>query len=197
MTQANAKPLTFEAYLEYDDGSDIRYDLLSNGALIEVPNESVLNDYLARFLMLQLSAVVDLRLIIAHSLTMEVEPVGDNYRNRRPDLVVLRPEHLELDSIIRRTALPLGSPAPQMVVEIVSAGSESDDNTRRDYEWKRQQYESWGIPEYWIIDPERAKVTVLVLVDGVYQESVYTGDQWVLSTVFPELRLKASSLLTA
>lgn len=89
MAQAKARSLTFTDYMAYDDGSDTVYDLLSNGDLVAVPNESALNDYLARLLMLKLSAVVDLRLIIVHSLTMEVEPIGDNYKNRRPDLVVL------------------------------------------------------------------------------------------------------------
>lgn len=36
MTQAKLKPLTFADYLNYDDGSDVRYDLLSNGELIPI-----------------------------------------------------------------------------------------------------------------------------------------------------------------
>ena len=39
MTQAKAKllaPLTFAEYLEYDDGSDTRYDLLYTGLLIRI-----------------------------------------------------------------------------------------------------------------------------------------------------------------
>ncbi|MFQ4136748.1 Uma2 family endonuclease [Nodosilinea sp. PGN35] len=187
MAQTKAKCLTFDDYLVYDDGSDRRYDLLQNGDLVAVPNESALNDYLARWLMMKLSAVVDLRLIVAHSLTLEVEPVGDSYRNRRPDLVVLRPEHLQLKSILKQTALPLGSPAPQLIAEIVSPGDTASDNYRRDYEWKRQQYQTWNVPEYWIIDPVRSKLTVLVLVDGWYQKTVYTGQQLVVSTVFSEL----------
>lgn len=38
MTQAKAKSITIAEYLEYDDGSDVRYDLLSNGELVEVPS---------------------------------------------------------------------------------------------------------------------------------------------------------------
>ena len=195
MTQAQVRPITFQQYLEYDDGSDTRYDLLSDGELIAVPNESELNDYLARLLMVKLSAIVDLRLIITHSLTMEVEPVGDSYRNRRPDLVVLQPDHLNLDSIIKRTALPLGSPPPQLVVEIVSPGNPTDDNYRRDYEWKRQQYEAWSIPEYWILDVQRQKVTVLTLVNGQYQETVYTQESMIQSYILPNLVLMVSDLI--
>lgn len=145
--------------------------------------------------MVKLAAIVDLRLIITHSLTMEVEPVGDTYRNRRPDLAVLRPEHLTLDSIIKRTALPLGAPPPQLAVEIVSPGSNTDENYCRDYEWKRQQYQSWGIPEYWILDVQRQKVTVLILVEDQYQETVYSEKSLIQSDIFPELSLIASELL--
>ena len=197
MAQAKARSLTFTDYMAYDDGSDTVYDLLSNGDLVAVPNESALNDYLARLLMLKLSAVVDLRLIIVHSLTMEVEPVGDDYKNRRPDLVVLRPAHLELDSIIKRSALPLGSPAPQFVAEIVSPGSKTENNYLRDYEWKREQYQQWGISEYWIIDPSRLQVSVLLLRNGTYQKQVYTGSQGIESSSFPDLQLNAASILTA
>ena len=89
MAQAKARSLNFTDYMAYDDGSDTVYDLLSNGDLVAVPNESALNDYLARLLMLKLSAVVELRLIIGLSLTMVVEPIGDNHIYRRPDLGVL------------------------------------------------------------------------------------------------------------
>ncbi|ESA36689.1 hypothetical protein N836_06415 [Leptolyngbya sp. Heron Island J] len=46
MAQAKIKPLTFAEYLNNDDGSDIRYDLLSNGELMPLPNGSEENDYL-------------------------------------------------------------------------------------------------------------------------------------------------------
>ncbi len=60
---------------------------------------------------------------------------------------------------------------PLFVAETVSPGGENSSNYKRDYVWKRQQYEEWCIPEYWIVDRHRAKITVLVLVDGRYQES--------------------------
>ena len=198
MTQAKVKPLiplTFKQYLEYDDGSDIRYDLLANGELIAVPSEAEINYYLAMLLYGKLSAFVNFRLIMVHVLTMEVNPVGDNYKNRRPDVAVLRPEHLQLDSIINKTALCIGAPAPQFVAEIVSPGGISSDNYRRDYEWKRQQYQTWGIPEYWIIDPHRMQVTVLALVEEIYQATVYKDNQQIHSDTFPELNLTAQLLL--
>ncbi len=50
MTQAKVKPMTFDEYLNHNDGSDTRYDLLSNGELIEVPNEAWINNLLVKLL---------------------------------------------------------------------------------------------------------------------------------------------------
>ncbi|MEM1254675.1 MAG: Uma2 family endonuclease [Cyanobacteria bacterium P01_H01_bin.21] len=194
MAQAKLKPLTFAEYLNYDDSSDIRYDLLSNGEIIPLPNESEENDYLAMVLFMKLSALISFRLVKSHTLTMEVEPIGDRYKNRRPDLVVLKPEHLQLESIIKQNALPLGVIPPQFIAEVVSPGNESSDNYRRDYEWKRQQYERWGIPEYWIVDPTRSQVSVLTLVNGIYNDQCYSGDQVIASKTFPTLQLTPNSL---
>lgn len=43
------KPMTFEEYLNYDDGTDTRYELV-DGELIAMPTESDLNDQIASFL---------------------------------------------------------------------------------------------------------------------------------------------------
>lgn len=47
MTQAKPRFRTFEEYLNYDDGSDRRYELV-NGELIELPPESEPNNAIAR-----------------------------------------------------------------------------------------------------------------------------------------------------
>ncbi len=195
MTQAKAKPMTFTEYLDHDDGSDIRYDLLSNGELVEVPNEAWINNLLVKLLTAQIEAHVDATLIVAHVLTMQVNPIGDNRKSRHPDLVILRPDHLQLETLLNKTALVLGDPPPQLIAEVVSPGGPTSDNYRRDYEWKRQQYQDWGIPEYWIIDPHRAQVTVLILIDGTYQEKIYTDQQIINSAVFPDLAITAQTVL--
>jgi len=54
---------------------------------------------------------------------------------------------------------------PLLAVEILSP------STRRvDLLLKRDRYQAAGIPSYWIVDPEGPGVTVLELVDGIYQE---------------------------
>jgi Uma2 family endonuclease len=78
-----------------------------------------------------------------------------------------------------------------LVVEVVSPGKPGTDNYDRDYIPKRQEYATRGIPEYWIVDPDRAVVLVLTLTDGKYQEQAFTGSQPIGSPSFLNLNLTA------
>ncbi|NET57806.1 MAG: Uma2 family endonuclease [Symploca sp. SIO2E6] len=72
-----------------------------------------------------------------------------------------------------------------------------DENYRRDYVDKVHQYQKRGILEYWIIDSQAQLVTVLLLVNGVYQAREFTGSQQIVSRTFPELKLTAAQVLEA
>lgn len=90
----------------------------------------------------------------------------------------------------------LGHSVPLLVAEAVSSGGPASENYLRDYVWKRQQYQDWEIPEYWIIDPHREKVTVLTLVDDTYQETVFADEAVIRSEAFPELELRVDALIS-
>lgn len=51
-----------------------------------------------------------------------------------------------------------------LVVEVVSP-----DDPQRDLVTKRNEYAQAGIPEYWIVQPQREIITVLQLVEGHYR----------------------------
>lgn len=195
MTQAKAKPITFDDYLANDDGPDARCEL-SEGALVEVPPESDDNITLAMELYELLKTVVNRQLIRIHASTLEVPALaGIDKKNRYPDLMVLTPE---LASLLKgqSSAIRMDMPAPALVVECVSPyKSTTDDNYRRDYQDKRLQYEHRKVPEYWILDPIAQQVTVLVLIDNRYQKTVFKGEEWVISAAFPTLKVKAANLL--
>ena len=184
--------LTFEQYLEYDDGTDNRYEL-SNGELVKVPPESPETYGIARFLFVQLLSLVKLEQIFSHSLELQV--LGKT-QNRFPDLVVVGEVHLKLMN--KRITITLDMPPPPFVVEVVSPyRNQKDENYRRDYVDKRKQYEERGIPEYWIIDPQAQLVIVPVLVNGRYQATEFSGNQRIVSRTFPELKLTAAQVLQA
>ena len=83
---------------------------------------------------------------------------------------------------------------PTLVVEILSEG-----NRRLDETIKRQRYEHYGIPEYWIIDPELDLVKIYRLIDGRYgQATVLTleAQDKLTTPLLPALSLPLATLFT-
>ena len=79
---------------------------------------------------------------------------------------------------------------PLMAIEIVSPES-----VQRDYRYKRSEYAALEIPEYWIVDPDEQKITVLTFKVGLYDEIVFQGEQAISSGQFPELKLTVNQIL--
>jgi Uma2 family endonuclease len=88
-------------------------------------------------------------------------------------------------------------PPPRLLAEVVSPGNENSPNYKRDYQAKAQQYAEIGVPEYWLIDPDRAIVSVGILADAVYQFTQFTANQTILSPTFPSLTLTVEQVLNA
>ena len=182
--------LTFAEYLEYDDGTDKRYELV-NGELVEVPPESELNGWIAEWLRDEFVRFAKRRLVRVQAY--EIQVLG-NPQNRYPDLIVLREEHLKLTKKRQTITLEMGSPL--LVAEVFSPyKNKSDDNYRRDYVEKVEQYQARGIPEYWIIDPTGELVTVLVLQEGSYKKQEFRVNEEIVSETFPDLKLTAVEIL--
>lgn len=184
-----AKPMTLQDYLNYDDGTDTRYELV-NGELIAIPPESDLNNQIASFLFAYF-----LRIGIPYyrlSIGAQIAVSGARATARQPDLVVLSEEAAVALEGASRCVITHDMPPPLLVVEVVSPQQEN-----RDYRHKRTEYAGRRIPEYWIVDPLAQKVTVLEWVDGLYEEQVYQGERFILSPQFAALKLTAAMVLAA
>lgn len=193
-----AVPLaTFADYLAYRDTlpSEERYELI-HGALVPLPPESELNIWIADQLqfLLAIAQVVPRRLIKTHVCEVQVPVLAPgDAANRYPDLVVLRPEHLELTQ--RRLTITLEMPPPRLIVEVVSPGAA---NRERDYRYKRAQYAAIAVPEYWLVDPTAQTVTVLTLAAGTYPERAPLSlGESLTSVEFPTLQLAIAQLFQA
>ncbi|HEY9896739.1 MAG TPA: Uma2 family endonuclease [Candidatus Sericytochromatia bacterium] len=188
MTEAAiGQRLTFEEYLNYDDGTDTQYELVAE-ELIAMPPESRLNSQISFFLALELAKLIPSDRI-CHKDT-EIEVTGAQAQVRLPDLMVLS-EALAAILGNRRGTITREMPPPVLVVEVVSPGKA---NEERDYRYKRSEYAARGISEYWIVDPQQAKVTVLTLVAGLYEAEEYMGEA-IVKSQFEALTLTAEQVL--
>jgi Uma2 family endonuclease len=193
MSIAIDKPMTLEEYLDYDDGTDARYELV-DGALVNMGAESPLNINIAIFLIVCFAQFLPVNQI--HRGT-EIEVAGNKANTRYPDLMVLSAEGVAVLAGKKRSLITQNMPAPALVIEVVSSSDTDRASRERDYGDKRREYSQRGIPEYWIIDPLASVVLVLRLVEGRDEERKFEGGDGVMSSIFPQLGLSAAQILTA
>lgn len=187
ISQESSKKITFEDFLEFDDGTDFMYEL-ENGELIQMASESEINQRIASFLFayfLQLG-IPYYRLRMKSEIAVNSRMVGV----RVPDLVIFSEELAAVMQGAKRSLVMLDMPAPELVVELVSPSQES-----RDYRYKRSEYAARGILEYWVVDVIAQKVTIFQWVEGFYDELVFTGDMVINSPLLGELTLTAAQVL--
>lgn len=80
-----------------------------------------------------------------------------------------------------------------LAMEVVSDGVEAK---RRDYVDKRRDYQLAGISEYWIVDPDDKKITVLVLVGPEYRiHGEFTSGQIATGVLIPAFKIAVDDIL--
>ena len=194
MAYTQAKFATFEDYLAHSDEMALvgRFQLI-DGELVELPPESEPNDFVADNLQfyLAMANLFSRRLVKTHTCEVQVPVLHPkDPANRFPDLVILREEHLVLTQ--RRLTITLDMPPPRLIAEVVSPGKTNRD---RDTIPKRSQYAALGVPEYWLIDPDRKTVTVLTLAAEDYQViGTFSGSESIQSQELPGLSLPVEQL---
>ncbi len=155
--QSTPAGLSYEAFLDWLD-EDTRAEWV-NGEIIVVSPASDPHQDLSDFLTTVLRTFLEEKgLGIVRSAPFQMK-TGENLPGREPDLF-----YLAQDNIHRLEETFLDGPA-DLVIEIVSP-----DSRERDWDVKYPEYETGGVKEYWIIDPELEQASFFVLEDGQYTE---------------------------
>ena len=184
--------LTFTEYLNYQDNTDNRYELVE-GELIPMSlgtgKHGAIAKRLERFFD---DEITRLKLPwIAQRFSVGLRsPRGGRWDTCRiPDVTVLPLE--QWDSLGDREAvIDLNEEPPLLVVEIVSPSTQVTD-----YRSKQAEYAVLGILEYWIVDPLQDCVIVCTLVEGWYDQVIFRNEERLVSQTFPELVLTANQIL--
>ncbi len=132
-----------------DDGH--RYELV-DGTLVVSPRPTTVHQFVAMRLAAALDKACPEELCVVPEPAVQLDPVTE----LSPDLVVV---HLDDVGDAKFTAPPL------LVVEVRSPSTALIDLNR-----KKAAYEKFGVPSYWVVDPEptRPELTVFELRDTGY-----------------------------
>jgi Uma2 family endonuclease len=113
---------------------------------------------------------------------------GAKPKFRDPDIVYMKAEHRQR----RHQKYWEGA---DLVMEIVS-GSKKD--RRRDWEIKPKEYAAAGIPEYWIIDPQKKVICVMTLAGTSYAvHGNFKPGSTATSALLPGFKVSVDDLLAA
>jgi Uma2 family endonuclease len=149
----------FETYddLEFVTAKGAKADLIEGVIYVTPPDNTEANDlsFLLYTVIREYCEHFDLGKVYASRVAFKL----DKKNGPEPDIAVVLTPHLDR---VKRNHV--AGPA-DLAMEIVSP--ESID---RDYVKKRKQYETFGFPEYWIVDEEVRKVTLLRLEGSTYKE---------------------------
>ena len=182
--------LNFQDYLEYDDNTNLLYELV-NGELISMTPASPLHSDIIDFIFKQFDREVE-RLNLDFVVKQTSVGIRTNYNTSRlPDVCVIRGEDQRNLRQKKVKSAVLDVPL-LIVVEVVSPGKEGE---KRDYIDKKIEYQNKQIPEYWIVDTEKNKISILSLVNREYEVNEFTDNQIIVSETFPNLTLTVEQIL--
>lgn len=180
MYQLATKLYSFEKYLNHKDHDNNKYELV-NGELIIMPPASGIHALILRFLFKLIENEIDKLNLKYFVMPGTIGIRTANNKSRIPDLVILSENQCQ--EIKKMSTAVLENP-PLLAIEIVSFGNSQDD-----YRYKRSEYASIEIPEYWIVDPFQQKISVLLLISGFYEVTEFQREEVLKSQLFPNLNI--------
>ena len=142
--------------MEFPDSDPFLYELI-NGILVRRSAPSGEHQHVQSELFYQLMHFVSQKKLgrVYSSPTSAILSEEDA---PQPDLIYLSKEKMNLFDPERGIR-----GAPDMVVEIILPSS-----YKRDHYDKKELYQKYGIPEYWIVDPSNHSIEILVLKNNEY-----------------------------
>ena len=177
---------SFEEYLQNQGDRDNRYELVDGKLELMNPptfRHILICDYIRDAFKTEIN-----RLQLPW-LSIREGGIRTGWRKSRiSDVYVVTKEQV-MDSLDESGVLET---PPLLVVEVVSP-----DSIKRDYRYKRSEYAALGINEYWIVDPIEQQVTILILEEGLYEESVFSLEQPLISPTFTAITLTPQQIFTA
>jgi Uma2 family endonuclease len=166
-----SRSLTYEDLKQERETRDDRLEMIE-GEIVVTPSPSLMHQIVVH----RLDVLLD-RAIVEPGLGLVIGAPFDVYLDEQnvpqPDLmVVLR----DREQVLGSTRL---ESAPSLAIEIISPSSATKDRVA-----KRDLYARYGVPEYWLVDPEKATITIFSDPQhGRYRSEQTTSDVAISATI--------------
>ena len=159
---------------------EFRYEL-DDGVLIVSPAPSTLHQLAVARLTVILSAACPAEMVVLPGVGVNIT----KFQHRVPDVAVVRANSLE--TVFQEAP-------PELAVEVASPRTRLYDRNR-----KKDVYQGFGIPTYWIVEPDRdhPELTVFELRSGAYVQAAHVAGDEEYHTLVPfPVTIVPSSLVT-
>ncbi|MDE0198582.1 MAG: Uma2 family endonuclease [Caldilineaceae bacterium] len=172
--------LTYKDYRKTSD--DERFELL-DGALLKPPTPNTAHQSVQAELGWRMARFIR-EGGLGHLFFAPTDVVLSRTDVVQPDLLFISSERVDIITPANIQG------APDLIVEI-----RSDSTAERDESFKRQLYADCGVEEYWLVDPEAATISVLLLRENAYAEAAtYTVGQTLTSPMLDGLSINLDDL---
>jgi Uma2 family endonuclease len=167
---------TYQRLLE-ETPSEARYEI-RNYHLIEKPSPITQHQRIVKRVTKKLDYFVELNKL-GEVFISPLDVVFDEGNVCEPDILFISNENKDI--ITKKNIVGV----PDLLVEVVSKGS-----VVRDYVEKKNDYESFGVKEYWLIDPLNETIIVHSLEDKKYKVFSSVEEQGTAkSKILPDFEL--------
>jgi Uma2 family endonuclease len=159
MVLSKAKAITYTEFrqMEFDDNDPYIYELI-NGELMKKSAPKPNHQAISRRLLYGIETFIRQN-SLGEIFYAPIDVFLTEYTVPQPDLVYVSKENADIIDLEEGI---LG--IPDLIIEIISPSS-----VRLDRITKKELYESFGIKEYWIIDPNNTSIEIYTLVEKTYK----------------------------
>jgi len=161
--------------MEFDDNDDAWYELI-NGELVRKQSPTVRHQRISRRIEKLLENYAD-RTQNGEMLHAPLDVVLNDSNTYHPDILYIKNERKFI--IDNKEEVIIG--APDMVVEILSKSTAGDDRGI-----KKDNYEKYGVREYWLVDPKNKAVEVYSLINERYSLVSYVVETGLVKSTILE-----------
>jgi Uma2 family endonuclease len=175
-----AENVSVEDFLVNYIGTETRYEWVKGFVIQLAPNS-----------LQHKESVNDLKELLSNYFS--VKPIGEVYQEkgvkllphaiRVPDLAIV------LDRFPESVKTSTLSQIPAICIEVISPNSHE-----RDTSDKKDDYQQWGVSEYWLIDPLTSSATFYRLQDGVYTPASLDTQDNFQTPLLPKLKIHVPTL---